>query len=486
MRQIIKFPKWTEKYMERYSIKIFTTQIKIAIVDGSKTKNYQGGDSLMAKKDTKLVQLSKIVSEMADDLRIEGLDMEFFDVFEEKAENLTDSRQQSKVKHKMEDVIAIVFFALLAGEDEWIEIEYFAIDQRDVLKKYLKLPNGIPSHDTLERVISIIEPDELQDFLVDTLRAVIMRATKEMDMPLYTNEELGIRVSDIVAIDGKETCSTGNPKADNEQDRRNLNELNVQSTEYGITLSSTRIDEKTNEIPETQKVLKKLDLRGCIVTADALNTQKETARSIVKDAHADYCLALKANQKNAYTDVVEYFQSSDIRKELCSQKNSWRKEKEIFTDKTVEREYYISDDIKWFSDKKLWTGLKSIGYEKKKIKKADGETVVEERYFLCSFHADAELFSIVVRRHRHIENLLHWVLDVTFKEDRLSTREKKALHNIGLIRRFVLSLLKILKEYYGNISYKQIRRRIGRTFEKQVPVIFSVIKELYDQGNDMK
>ena len=89
----------------------------------------------MAKKDTKLVQLSKIVSEMADDLRIEGLDMEFFDVFEEKAENLTDSRQQSKVKHRMEDVIAIVFFALLAGEDEWIEIEYFAIDQRDVLKK---------------------------------------------------------------------------------------------------------------------------------------------------------------------------------------------------------------------------------------------------------------------------------------------------------------------------------------------------------------
>ncbi len=92
------------------------------------------------------------------------------------------------------------------------------------------------------------------------------------------------------------------------------------------------------------------------------------------------------------------------------------------------------------------------------------------------------MFSTVVRRHWHVENLPHWILDVTFHEDDLRTREKKALHNLGLIRRSVLSLLKILKAYYGNISYKHIRRRIGRTFESQVPVIFSVVKELYDRG----
>ncbi len=436
----------------------------------------------MAKKDIKLVQLAKIVSEMADDLDRTGLEKDFFDEFGKKLGALSDSRQQAKVWHKLGDVVAIVFFSLLSDVDEWIEMEYFAIDQRETLRKYLDLPHGIPSHDTLERVIAIIDPDELQELLVSTLKTVIMRATKEMGRPLYTNEELGIEIDDIVAIDGKETRNTGKRTPKNVEDGRNLNELNVQSTEYGVTLSSTRISEKTNEIPEAQAVLKKLDLRKCVVTADALNTQKETAHSIVKDAHADYCLALKANQHNAYADVCGYFSDEGLRNALEGQKLTYKKEKETLSDKSVVREYYITEEIQWFEDRRLWEKLTSIGYEKKTINYNDGKTAVEERYFLCSIKADAELFSTVVRRHWHVENLLHWILDVTFREDSLKTREKKALHNLGLIRRGVLSLLKILKEYYGNISYKHMRRRIGRTFEAQIPVIFSVVKELYDRG----
>ena len=229
----------------------------------------------MSKKAIKLNKLSKIVSEMADDIKIDGLDKAFFEVFEENIEQLTDTRQQSKVKHKLGDIVGIVFFALLADIDEWIEMEFFAIAQREVLGKYLSLENGIPSHDTIERVMSIISEEELQSLLVEILKDIIIRATKDMEMPLYTHDELGIRVTDIVAVDGKETRNSGKKNAVDKADMRNLNELNVQSTEYGITLSSTRIDEKTNEIPEAQKVLKSLDLRGCIVTADALNTQKE-------------------------------------------------------------------------------------------------------------------------------------------------------------------------------------------------------------------
>lgn len=436
----------------------------------------------MAKKDIKLTQLAKTVSEMADDLGENYSEKELFDVLGEGLAGLTDSRQDTKVWHKLGDVVAIVFFALLSGIDEWKEMEFFAIDQRETLAKYLELPYGIPSHDTLERVIAVIKPDELQDLIVNTLRTIIMKATKEMDMPLYTNEELGLSIDDIIAIDGKETRDTGKRNPKNEEEGRNLNELNVQSTEYGITLSSTRINEKTNEIPEAQNVLKKLDLRKCIVTADALNTQKETARSIVEDAHADYCLALKSNQKNAYTDVYEYFADAELRKALEGQSLNYKKEEEALSGKTVTHEYYITEGIQWFEDRKLWKKLTSIGYDKKTIKYDDGRVVVEERYFLCSFSADAELFSIVVRRHWHVENLLHWILDVTFREDSLKTREKKALHNLGLIRRSVLSLLKVMKTYYGNISYRYMRRRIGRTFEKQIPVLFSVIKVLYDKG----
>lgn len=436
----------------------------------------------MAKKDIKLVRLAKTVSEMADDLDGTGMEKDFFEELGRRLGTLSDSRQQSKVWHKLEDVVGIVFFSLLSDVDEWIEMEYFAIDQRETLQKYLELPHGIPSHDTLERVIAILDPSELQELLVNTLRAIIMRATKEMGMPLYTNEELGTEIDDIVAVDGKETRGTGKRDPGNDGDKRNLNELNVQSTEYGITLSSTRINEKSNEIPEAQTVLKKLDLRKCVVTADALNTQKETARSIVHDAHADYCLALKANQGNAYTDVKDYFSDKGLRKALERQEHTYRKEEEILSGRVVVREYYITEDIRWFGDRKLWEKLTSIGCERKTTNYKDGKTSVEERHFLCSIRADAELFSIVVRRHWHVENLLHWILDVTFREDSLRTREKKALHNLGLIRRSVLSLLKILKAHYGNISYKHIRRRIGRTFEAQIPVIFSVVKELYDRG----
>lgn len=436
----------------------------------------------MPKKDTKLKELSKIIHELTDDLDMNGMDIVFFDIFGDSMAKLSDSRQPAKVMHLMEDVVAIVFFALLSDVDEWHEMEMFAIDQRDVLAKYLKLPNGIPSHDTLERVISVIKPEELQKILVDILKAIIIRSTKEMGMPLYTQDELGISVTDIVAIDGKETCGTGNKKADDENDRRNLNELNVLSTEYGITLSSTRINEKTNEIPEAQAVLKTLDLKGTIVTADALNTQKETARVIVEDARGDYCLALKANQKNTYTDVSEYYHSEETLLELQKKDHCYCKEEEYLSDRTVIREYYLSEEIGWFADKKLWKKLTSVGYERKVTKYKNGATNIEERYFLCSFRADAVLLSIVVRRHWHVENLLHWLLDVTFKEDSLTTRNKKALHNLGLIRRFVLSLIKALKTYYGNISYRMIRRHIGRKFDKEIPVIFSAFKVLYDQG----
>ena len=112
----------------------------------------------------------------------------------------------------------------------------------------------------------------------------------------------------------------------------------------------------------------------------------------------------------------------------------------------------------------------------------DGTESVEERYFLTSLIPDASLFAIVVRRHWHVENLLHWVLDVTFKEDSQRTRNKVALENLSLVRRFVISILKILKSWY-KLSYNKIRRKIGRRFDKEIPVIFATLKKLYDEGN---
>ena len=440
----------------------------------------------MPKKDTKLEQLSEKIHITVEEMRnlgVEDLDHMFLEIYAEQASQLTDTRQQEKVKHSLKDVLGIVFFAVLAGNDEWTDIADFAADERETLQKYLELPNGIPSHDTIQRVFFILRPDELQDMLVTILVQLVSTVKNELDEYLYRNDELGCYIKDVIAADGKETHNTGKKNSDNVCDKRNLNEFNVMSTEWGICLSSTRIDEKSNEIPEMQEVIGKLNCRGCVVTADAMNTQKGTARAIVKRAHGDYCLALKENQKNAYHEVKEYFANERFLKGIMASDGQYLKETEKTSCGMVTREYFITDDISWFADRKDWEKLSSIGYERKTTAgKGTDEKIIEERYFLCSIKPIAGLFAIVVRRHWHIENNLHWALDVVFKEDGLRSKEKNGIHNLGLVRRFVLFIIKLLKAYYHR-SMKRIRSKIGRNPESEIPVILAVLKVLYD--NDM-
>ena len=440
----------------------------------------------MPKKDTKLQKLSETIHIAVEEMRglgIDGLDRMFMEEYIRQADRLTDSRQQAKVQHSIKDIMGIVFFAVLANNDEWTDIADFAADEKETLQKYLELPNGIPSHDTIQRVFFILRSDELQRMLVDILVQLVTVAGKRLDDYLYRNDQLGCCIRDVIAADGKETRSTGKKDSTDAADRRNLNEFNVMSTEWGIVLSSTRIDEKSNEIPEMQKVIKQIDCRGCIVTADAMNTQKETARAIIKDAHGDYCLALKENQKTAYHEVKDYFASKDILKEIMAEDGCYLMETELTACGMVTREYFITDDTSWFEDKKAWEKLTSIGFERKTtVKKGSEETCIEERYFLCSIKPAAELFAIAVRRHWHIENNLHWTLDMVFKEDKLRSKEKNGIHNLGLIRRFVMFIIKLVKVYY-NRSMKRIRNKIGRNLESEIPVILAVLKVLYD--NDM-
>lgn len=440
----------------------------------------------MPKKDTKLVQLSEkvhIAVEEMKNLGVENLDHTFLEIYIGQASQLTDSRQQKKVKHSLSVVVGIVFFAVLAGNDEWTEIADFAVDEKETLQKYLDLSNGIPSHDTIQRVFIILRSDELQNMLVTILVELVRVAGKELDEYLYRNDELGCYIRDVIAADGKETRNTGKENSQDVCETRNLSEFNVMSTEWGICLSSTRIDEKSNEIPEMQDVMGKLDCRGCVVTADAMNTQKDTARAIVGKAHGDYCLALKENHKTACHEVKEYFANEGFLKEIMAADGQYLKETEETTSETVVREYFITSDIKWFEDRKEWEKLKSIGYEKKTItRKRTEDTITEERYFLCSIEPVAELFAIVVRRHWHIENGLHWALDIVFREDKLRSKEKNGIHNLGLIRRFVLFIIKLMKAYYHR-SMKRIRSKIARNLKTELPVILSVLKVLYD--NDM-
>ncbi len=225
--------------------------------------------------------------------------------------------------------------------------------------------------------------------------------------------------------------------------------------------------------------MKGLDCRRCIVTADVMNAQKETARVIVQEAHGDYCLALKGNQKQAYEEIRDYFADADLLENIRKKAGQYQSETEKNTYVITTREYFITDDIQWFGDCNKWEKLKSIGYERKNITdKETGEARIEERYYLCSIKPIAELFAIAVRRHWNIENNLHWTLDVVFREDSLGSKEKKAVHNLGLIRRFVMFIMKLMKAYYGR-SMRRVQKTIGRRPERELPLILAVLRVLY-------
>lgn len=201
-----------------------------------------------------------------------------------------------------------------------------------------------------------------------------------------------------------------------------LQTLNVYSGDYGICLGQRFIEEKTNEIPAAQEVLRLMDLKDTIVTADAMNCQKDTAAAVI-NAGGDYVLALKGNQQLFYEEVKGYF-DTDILAGLCGEAGHYRKTVDKEHGGTAVREYYITEDIQWFSEIKKWKKLKSIGMVHKVLKKTNGSQAEEYRYYICSIGADAEEFERAAHDHWGVENSLHWQLDFTFGDDKTRAWQK--------------------------------------------------------------
>ena len=329
-------------------------------------------------------------------------------------ETVIDLRQAKKVKHKMSDIIAIVFFATLANAENWSEIWLFADMYQEYLKKYLELANGIPSHDTIERVFAMVSSEFLQKLHV-------------MWSELISNDGEE-KVKKLLAIDGK-------TQRGNRNKNQKPNHIVTAVREDGLSITEELVQEKTNEITAIPNLLKRIEIKNCIVTIDAMGTQTEIAKQI-KQQRGDYLLALKGNQKSLFQDVKDYFDDEDFLK-----KAKYKKTTEKARGAIEVREYWQTDDISWLTQKKDWKGLKSIGITKNTIKK-DGKTTIAKRYFISSLPCDIEEFSRGVRGHWIVESF-HWHLDVTFREDHNKTLEKQASYNLNIIRKLALSVLKL-------------------------------------------
>ena len=378
----------------------------------------------------------------------------------EKSKMLKDERQKGKVVYKIWDIVVVVILAVLADCNEWEEIADYARDEKAFLKKFLKLTGGIPTAKTYERVISLIDSQELNKIFVDFIKDI-----QFMD---------DIYFKDILSFDGKVDKGSSRKKGYIVEETKPLNVLNVYSDKLQMCIAQEMIEEKTNEITAIPEVIKRLDLTNVICTWDALNTQKDNVKAVTSKG-GDYCVALKANQGNFYKDVQDYFDEDRLLIIESGYEGAYQLTREKNHEAVITYEYYQTEKVNWYEEKNLWDGLKSIGLVKKTIEKSDGTKTEEKHYYISSLLLDIGIFSNAIRKHWNVENKLHWQMDFTFKSDDNTTMNKKALFNLQIIKKFCLTILNEVKKE-KNKSLKRIRKDIARNVEKETIEIFKLLR----------
>ena len=384
-------------------------------------------------------------------LNCENIDMKELSIKELKrlknqAKSLTDRRMKRKCKYKIWDIVCVTLLAIISNCNEWEEIEMFAIKNKEWLRNFLLLTGGIPSAQTYERVISLLEPNEINKICIEFSNILT---------------EVNKNKKEIYHFDGK--IEKGSSRKDGEI--KPLNVLNVFSSKYGICIDQEMIEEKTNEITAIPQLIERLNLKGVICTWDALNTQKENVKAVIENG-GDYCVALKGNQGNFYKDVQYYFDDDKLLVIESGYEGSYSLTREKSHNKIITYEYYQTEKVNWYAEKELWEGLKSIGLVKKTIEKSDGTKIEEKRYYISSLLLNINLFSYAIRTHWNAENKLHWHMDFTFKCDDNTTMNKKALYNLQIIKKFCLTILYEVKKHQ-NRSLKRIRKSISRNIERE-------------------
>lgn len=343
-------------------------------------------------------------------------------------QGLPDPRVARTPEHRLVDILVIAVCTLLCGGEGFNDMEDFGKAKESWLRTFLELPNGIPSHDTFNRVFQALDPGSFLECFVrwtQSLRAAV-------------GEE-------IVALDGKAL-------------RRALRAgesapvlVSAWARENGLVLGQLQVRDKSNETTAVPELLRALELSGCIVTLDAMGCQKNIAKEI-KEADAEYVLALKGNQGQVHAEIKAYLDDALTRgaKELARHETVEKDHGRL-----EERRYWQSADLGWFADREKWEGLHSVGVVEARRQAGDGPATVERRYYLSSLGLDAARFARAVRGHWSVENQCHWLLDVQMGEDRSRVRAGHAAQNLGTLRRLALNLLQREKTKKRGLKGKQ-------------------------------
>lgn len=352
--------------------------------------------------------------------------------------DLPDPRVDRTKDHDLIDILVIAICTLLCAGESFNDMEDFGKAKQDWFKTFLSLRNGIPSHDTFNRLFAALDPQAFLDCFVrwtQSLRAAVAQ--------------------EIVALDGKALRRALNA------DQRIKCVVSAWAQSNGLVLGQLKVSAKSNEITALPTLLRALELAGCIVTVDAMGTQKKIAREII-EADADYVLALKGNHETVQAEVKSFLDATLAEKNAQLVRPS-RAATTLAVQETVEkdhgrietRRYYQSDQLDWFAERNKWEGLKSVGMVEA-IREIGTQRTVERRYYLSSLPLGVETFARAVRGHWAVENQLHWVLDVQMREDQSRARAGYAAENLATLRRLALNLLKREKTKKRGIRGKQL------------------------------
>jgi predicted transposase YbfD/YdcC len=351
---------------------------------------------------------------------------------------LEDPRSTINQRHPLASVLVLALLAVLAGAAGPTAIARWAALKEELLLQVLDLPHGIPRKDVFRRVLMVLKPAAFQACFANWLQSLRTEATAETGVE-----------RPVLAVDGK----TLRRSHDRAKGLGALHSVSVWASEYGLSLGQVACDEKSNEITAIPELLRLVDIKGAIVTIDAMGTQKAIAEQVVQGG-ADYVLALKGNQGTLHRSIIEHINEqlegdlAEAQEHVTSGKGHGRDETRIYL------QLPAPEALPGFT---LWKGLKSIGLVTSQCVR-DGKTTVEARYYISSLKVDVKQFARAVRGHWSIENGCHWSLDMTFREDESRLRDRHLRENFAWLNRFALSLL---KQHPGRQSLVMKRRSCG-------------------------
>ena len=347
-----------------------------------------------------------------------------------------DPRVERTKRHQLMDILVIAICGVICGADNWVDIELFSKSKIDWLKTFLALPNGIPSHDTFGRVFAAINPEEFERSFMEWVQAI--------------NE---LTHGQVIAIDGKQLRGSQNGQLGKD----GIYMVSAWAAANQLVLGQRKVDDKSNEITAIPKLLKLLEIEGCIVTMDAIGTQTKIAKTIIAQG-ADYILNVKENQEHLYEDIHDLFED-DRAYNFEGAPYSYAKTVNKDHGRIEIRQCWAISDPEYLAnirDLKQWEGVKTLAMILSERRIGD-KVEVQDRYFISSLDSQADKLLQAKRSHWGIENRLHWVLDVAFNEDHSRVRKDNAPQNFAVLRHMALNLLKQEPTVKAGIKAKRLK-----------------------------